>query len=278
MLHVAWLLPMACVKPRDFHSPAERVTNGTAWTLEKGTVAPEAGVGGTGATELLVDMGVAWAPVERVETSANIAYFGVGLFNVGFKGTLFESDRWALGGAVSGVWAQGDLMWFLGDGKEALVAGVDALILPLAVNNTWSVDDAVDVTTGVSYTHSAMLNGVFDTDNDFLGEVLGSRRFAVDGRVQVYVGRVGLWAGGSLPVGVWVLTDPATEFVADDDQRAIAARTEWVQQQFGESWGASGGTQLKLDTTYVNLGLASSAASRSIGLYVTPYVAAHWRL
>ena len=277
MLLVAWLLQMACVKPRDFHAPAERMTSGTAWTLEKGTVAPEMGVGGTGTTELLVNMGVTWAPVERLETNANVAHFGVGLFNVGFKGTLYESNRWALGGGVSGVWARGDLMWFLSEGKRALVADLDALVLPLTVNNTWTVDEAVDITTGVSYTHSAIMNGIIDTELDLVGELLGGRRLAVDGRLQVYVGRVGLWAGGSLPVAVWVITDPATEFVADDSERA--AGTHWEKQQFGKSWGASGGAQLKLgDVTYVNIGLASSAASRSIGLDVSPYVAAHWRL
>ena len=274
MLFVAWLLQMACVKPRDFRAPAERMTSGTAWTLEKGTVAPEVGVGGTGSTDLLVDTGVTWAPIKRFETDANVAHFGVGLFNVGLKGTLYESDRWALGGGVAGVWARGDLMWFLGRGTQALVADLDALVLPLTVNNTWTVDEAVDITTGLSYTHSAILDGVLDTDSDLLGEVLGSRRVAVDGRVQVYVGRVGLWAGGTLPVAVWFITDPATEFVVDDGRRS----GEWAQQPFGKSWGASGGAQLKLEATYVNLGLASSAASRSIGLYVTPYVAAHWRL
>jgi hypothetical protein len=94
----------------------------------------------------------------------------------------------------------------------------------------------------------------------------------------VYVGPVAIWAGGSLPFGAWKLGDIATEFVLDEGV-VIGSRTDgWLKLPFGYSWIASGGGQVRFGETYVDFGLGSSPASRSIGFDVSPYVAAHWRL
>jgi hypothetical protein len=94
----------------------------------------------------------------------------------------------------------------------------------------------------------------------------------------VYVGRVAIWAGGSLPFGEWVLGDLATELVVADGV-VVGTRTDgWLKRSFGYGWSASGGAQLLLGETYVDVGVGSSAASRAIGFNLSPYLAAHWRL
>ena len=284
VVSIAFVLLTACatarVKPRDFHDPAERAVRGTAWTLEKGTVAPSVAVGGVDSAQLLVDVGVAWAPAKHIETSVNLAHFGGGLANLGFRSTLLERERWALGAGASATWVNTDWMWYL-DSIDPEATGADSdldiAVIPLYVNSTWILRDWVDVTGGLSYTHAEAF-GTVESEAVMLGASVGVRRVALDGRAQVYVGPVAIWAGGSLPFGEWVLGDIATEFVLDEGV-VVGSRTDgWRKRQFGHGWTASGGGQVRFGETYVDVGLGSSAASRAIGFDVSPYVAAHWRL
>src|SRR5215203_1469953 len=163
VVNIAFVLLAACVKPRDFHDPAERVVRGTAWTLEKGTVAPGVAVGGIDADQLLVDVSVAWAPAKHVETSVNLAHFGAGLANVGLRSTLLERERWALGAGVSATWLNTDWMWYLDSvdpDAEGADSGLDIVVIPLYVNSTWSLRDWVDVTGGLSYAHAEAFGSV----------------------------------------------------------------------------------------------------------------------
>jgi len=274
---IAFLLLAACIKPRDFHDPAQRAVRGTAWTLEKGTVAPSVAVGGIDADQLLVDAGLAWVPAKHIETHVNLAHFGVGLANLGLRSTLLERERWALGAGVSATWLNTDWMWYLDPDATGADSGLDIIVLPLYVNSTWSLRDWLDVTGGLAYSHAEAI-GTVDSETVLFDGDVGSRRLALDGRAQVYVGRVVIWAGGSLPLGEWVLGDFATELVVDDGV-VVGSRTDgWLKQPFGYGWGASGGGQLLLNKTYLDFGVGSSAATRSIGFAVSPYVAAHWRL
>ena len=277
---IAFVLLAACIKPRDFHDPAQRAVRGTAWTLEKGTVAPGVAVGGVDADQLLVDASLAWAPVKHVETSVNLAHFGGGLANLGLRTTLLEHERWALGAGVSATWINTDWMWYLDSvdpDAEGADSGLDIVVVPLYVNSTWTLRDWIDVTGGVSYSHAEAF-GTLDTEALFFDGSVGGRRLALDARAQVYVGRVAIWAGGSLPFGEWVLGDFATEVVVDEGV-VVGTRThDWLKRPFGHGWGASGGAQLLLGETYVDVGVGSSPASRAIGFAVSPYIAAHWRL
>ena len=277
---VVFVLLAACVKPRDFHAPAERMVRGTAWTLEKGTVAPAVAVGGVDNDQLLVDVSVAWAPVKHVETSVNLAHFGAGLANLGLRSTLLERERWALGAGASATWVNTDWMWYL-DSVDPEASGgdsgLDLVVVPLYVNSTWTLRDRLDVTGGVSYTHSEAF-GTVDSEALFFDGSVGARRVALDGRAQVYFGPVAIWAGGSLPFGEWVLGDIATEVVVDEGV-VVGSRTDgWIKRTFGHGWAASGGSQVRFGETYVDVGLGSSSASRAVGFDVSPYVAAHWRL
>ena len=284
VVSIAFVLLAACatarVKPRDFHDPAERSVRGTAWTLEKGTVAPSVAVGGIDSSQLLIDAGVAWAPVKHVETSVNLAHFGGGLANLGVRSTLLERERWALGAGASATWVNTDWMWYLDaidPESTAADSDLDIVVFPLYANSTWTLRDWVDVTGGLSYTH-AEAYGTIESEALMLGASVGSRRVALDGRAQVYVGRVAIWAGGSLPLGVWVLGDIASEIVLDDGV-VVGSRTDgWLKRPFGYGWTASAGSQVRFGETYVDLGLGSSGATRAIGFDVSPYVAAHWRL
>jgi len=280
IVSIAFLLLAACVKPRDFHAPAERVVRGTAWTLERGTVAPGLGVGGVDSDQLLVDAGVAWAPAKHVETSVNLAHFGGGLANLALRSTLLERERWALGAGASATWVNTDWMWYL-DSVDPESTGADShldiVVVPLYVNSTWTLRDWVDVTGGLSYTHAEAF-GAVDSEALLFDGSIGGRRLALDGRAQVYVGRVAIWAGGSLPLGAWILGEAATEVVVDEGV-VVGTRTDrWLERPFGRGWSASGGSQVRFGGTYVDVGVASSAATRAIGFDVAPYVAAHWRL
>ena len=279
-MSIAFVLLAACIKPRDFHDPTERAVRATAWTLEKGTVAPSVAVGGVDSAQLLIDAGVAWAPVKHVETSVNLAHYGGGLANLGLRSTLLERERWALGAGVSATWVNTDWMWYL-DSIDPEATGADSdldiVVLPLYANSTWTLRDWIDLTGGLSYTHAAAI-GTIESEAFMFGGSFGERRVALDGRAQVYVRQVMIWAGGSLPLGEWVLGDIATEIVLDDGV-VVGSRTHgWRKHPFGEGWSASGGGQVRFGETYVDLGVGSSPASRAIGFDVSPYVAAHWRL
>jgi hypothetical protein len=277
---IAFVLLAACVKPRDFHDPAQRAVRGTAWTLEKGTVAPGVAVGGVDADQLLVDVSASWAPVKHVEASVNLAHFGAGLANLGLRTTLLEHERWALGAGVSATWVNTNWMWYLDSvdpDAEGADSGLDIVVVPIYVNSTWTLRDWLDVTGGLSYSHAQTV-GTFDSEVVLFHGDVGSRRMALDGRAQVYVGRVAIWAGGSLPLSEWVQGEFATELVVDDGV-VVGTRTDgWLERPFGYGWSASGGCQLLLNETYLDVGLGTSAASRAIGFPVSPYVAAHWRL
>jgi hypothetical protein len=277
---IAFVLLAACIKPRDFHDPAQRAVRGTAWTLEKGTVAPSIAVGGVDSAQLLVDVGAAWAPWKHVEGSVNVAHFGGGLANLGLRTTLVERERWALGAGLSATWLNTNWMWYL-DSVDPEATGADSdldvVVVPLYVNSTWTLADWIDVTGGVSYAHAEAI-GTIESEAVLFGGDVGSRRLALDGRAQVYVGRVAIWAGGSLPFGEWVLGNIATEIVLDDGV-VVGTRTDgWLERPFGYGWSASGGAQLLLGQTYLDVGVGSSAASRAIGFNLSPYLAAHWRL
>jgi hypothetical protein len=268
------------VKPRDFHDPAQRAVRGTAWTLEKGTVAPSVAIGGVDTAQLLVDAGVAWAPWKHVEGSVNLAHYGGGLANLGLRTTLLERERWALGAGVAATWLNTNWMWYLDSvdpDAEGADQGLDIVVLPLYVNSTWTVRDWLDVTGGLSYSHAEVL-GTVDSDVVLFNGDVGSRRVALDGRAQVYVGRVAIWAAGSLPFGEWVFGNFATELVVADGVVVGTRSDGWFKRPFGYGWSASGGAQLLLNRTYVDVGLGSSSASRAIGFPVSPYLAAHWRL
>ena len=277
---IAFVLLAACIKPRDFHDPAQRAVRGTAWTLEKGTVEPSVAVGGVDSAQLLVDAGVAWAPWKHVEGSVNVAHFGGGLANLALRSTLVERDRWALGAGVSATWVNTDWMWYLDSvdpDAEGADSGLDIVVVPLYVNSTWTLEDWIDVTAGLSYSHAEAI-GTIESEAVMFGGDVGSRRLALDGRAQVYVGRVAIWASGSLPLGEWVLGDLATEIVIGDGI-VVGSRTDgWLTRPFGYGWSASGGAEVLLNKTYFDLGLGSSSASRAVGFAVSPYVAARWRL
>jgi len=280
VVSIAFFLLAACIKPRDFHDPAQRAVRGTAWTLEKGTVEPSVAVGGVDSAQLLVDAGLAWAPWKHVEAGVNLAHFGGGLANLELRTTLLEHERWALGAGVSPTWINTHWMWYLDSvdpDAEGADSGLDILVLPVYVNSTWSLRDWLDVTGGLSYSHAEMF-GSFDSDVVLFNGDLGSRRMAIDGRAQVYVKRVMLWASGSLPLNEWLLGNFQTELVVDDGV-VVGTRTDgWFKRPFGYGWRASGGTELLLNKTYLDLGVGSSAASRAIGFSLSPYLAARWRL
>lgn len=283
-MSIAFLLFAACatarLQPRDFHDPAQRAVRGTAWTLEKGTAAPGFAVGGIDSDQLLVDVSLAWAPVKHLETSVNLAHFGGGLANLGLRSTLLERERWALGAGIAATWVNTDWMWYLEDvDADATGEGtdLDIAVVPLYVNSTWTLRDWIDVTGGLSYTH-AEAAGTIESEAFMFGGSFGSRRVALDGRAQVYVGRVAFWAGGSLPLGEWVLGDIETEIVLDEGVVVGSRSDGWLKHPFGQGWSATGGGQLLLGQTYLDLGVGSSAATRAIGFAVSPYIAAHWRL
>ena len=147
-MSIAFILLAACagarLQQRDFHDPAERAVRGTAWTLEKGTVAPGFAVGGIDSDQLLVDVSLAWAPVKHLETSVNLAHFGGGLANLELRATLLEHERWALGAGVSPTWVNTNWMWYLDSvdpDAEGADQGLSIVVLPVYVNSTWSLRD-----------------------------------------------------------------------------------------------------------------------------------------
>jgi hypothetical protein len=184
----------------EFHSPAERPTHNTAYTLAAKQKRLAVGLYGTQFENVLGTIGLAYAPFRFWEIEANLAHFGAGIFNIATKFNLAEVKWFGLGLRCEFAYVHGKFLWALPKWRKKAVQGLDAYIVPIKLIGSLDIIYWLHFDLVVGYDHVES-TGHYSGTRLFFDGYLGARQVYLLPVLRFYlVKRLSLNFSGKLPM------------------------------------------------------------------------------
>lgn len=271
----------ACVTPRNFADPRQRITEGTAYSLTKGEVRVDAGLVGTEVADAGANVDVAAGFGRSGQVSTNVAHLSLGLVNASLKYTILDRPWFGLGVEGGFLWTRPTLIWLLPDELSEPLAGIDLFHIPLRVLASFPVASWASLHLGVGYTHAEIVGALGDESSSFLNAGIGARSVQLDPTVHFYLNRrVALILGANLPLYITAAAQVESDVELDDGIVLGIRSAEWIRipTEGASLWRA--GVEVRFGRAthmqlFVSRGLLAAAG---LGPPLLPSINFYWRI
>ncbi|NJK32758.1 MAG: hypothetical protein HC927_10300 [Deltaproteobacteria bacterium] len=229
---IALALTCACVHPRNFRSPRERLTTRSAYA-ETARVRLDVGLLEVDSQPFVVNLGVTVAALpSRLDLSINLAHGLAGIASLQSKFTLYDSRWYALGGRVGLTYMNPRTLWFLPKDLRRELGGVHLLSAPIELWNSFPLLPWFGFHLGVGYRATGVW-GDYRGDELIVDASLAQRSLAFMPYLEVFIARrLALSFGGRLPVMTSVVEAADVRVEVAPELMVGVRSVEWVRRRF----------------------------------------------
>jgi hypothetical protein len=268
----------ACVHPRDFRSPAERITSHTAYA-EHSRVRVDAELLAPDTQNFVANIGVRVAAIrDRLDFSVNLAHGAIGVVSVQSQFNVYDSRWYAIGGRVGVTYLNPRTFWMLPNGLRQELGSFNLASVPVELWQSFPITWWFGFHLGMSYRNSTIW-GSFQGDALLADTNIAQRSFSLHPYLDVFVAqRLALSVGARLPAFTEILeaTDAIVE--VDEGLRVGLRSAEWVRRPFNRSCQVEFAAETRFGrNTYLRLAVNLWAFRPLPGLVVTPSLSLYWR-
>lgn len=272
------MISAACVHPRNFRAPNERMTPHTAYA-EHARARVDVDLLGVDVQRLALNAGVTVAAVRsRLDFSLNLAHGAAGVASVQSKFTMVDTRWYGLGGRVGLTYLTPRTMWFLPKDLRLELGTFNMLSVPIELWSSFPIAYWFAFHLGLGYQRGALW-GDFRGDEFLLTSDIVARSFYVEPNVQFFIaGRLALTFGAR--VAAWSQTVSAIDVELDitPDLRAGVRSVEWIDRALGDHTRFDIGAETRFGrNTHVRLAVNIGAFKPIVLLLVTPSLNFYWR-
>ncbi|GEM_PF-5515923 len=269
---------LACVHPRDFRSPVERVTEHSAYT-EHARVRLSTDLLASEPQQLIANLGLTATPVRsRLSFSLNLAHATFGILSVRSKFTFYESRWYAIGGLVGFSYLNPQTLWVLPKTLRQELGTFNLASAPIELWQSFPINHWFGLHLGMSY-RSAALWGSYNGDALIADTNMAQRAFSFHPYFDFFVAqRIALRFGARLPAFAQFVE--ATEATAEVEPGLIVGfrSVEWVRRPLSQTMQFDVSAETRFGrNTHLRLTMNIWAFRPLDKLAVTPSLSLYWR-
>jgi hypothetical protein len=267
-----------CVHARDFRAPDERITDGTAYTLQKHEGRAEVDLVGFGVQDLGLNVGVYGGVTKRFQLGANLAHAGFGLLNAGAKVNIVDHPVVGVGVSTGIIYTNPKVIWALPSALREELGRVNVLIIPSELTTTFPLTEWMGLHLTLGYKHVDMF-GAFDSSSVLAKGGFGARDLYLQPTVDFYLGhRVALRFNAHLSAWAAARANVAVESEIKPGVVAGVIGEEWRRLSFDATSNYSTALEVRFArNTYLQLAVVFGRFKPLPGLPVLPAMRLYWK-
>ena len=277
-LLAALALASACVHPRDFQAPGERLTRSTAYA-EQARVRVDTDLLAPDAQRFVANLGVTVAAVPRhLDFSVNLLHAAIGAVAVQSKFTVLDTRGYGLGGRVGLTYTTPATFYFLPRSLRQTLGSFHLLSTPIELWQSFPVARWFAGHLGLGYRFGSVW-GRIDGDELFLDASLSQRSLTAIPVLDFFVARrVALRAYARLPLFTQVAEVTDATYALDPDVVVGVRSVEWVRRPFVRTVQLGFAAETRFGAnTHLRLGVHLWAFRPIRALDVVPSLTLYWR-
>lgn len=191
----------------DLQSPEQVSTRYSAYSLPAHRLGVESGALGVGGGEVVALLRVTYGLGAGLQLNANLAHYGVGLFNAGVGFHFIDTRYFDLGARLGAWYGHGKWFWIAAPAAQELMSKIDLVNVPLELTASSIPTRWLELDLGVGYTYSKIFGtssreGVVFTDSDLAMQQLfvrpGARFFIAGDTALEFFAKLPLYSAVAL--------------------------------------------------------------------------------
>jgi hypothetical protein len=161
----------------DLQSPEQVSTRYSAYTVPAKMWSVEAGALGIGGGDVVALLGVTYGLGAGFQVNANLAHFGVGMFNAGVGYHFIDTRYFDLGARVGAWYGHGKWYWIATPAATKLVSKIDVVNVPLELTASSMPARWLELDFAVAYNYARIFGASPSERSPFADNELGVVQF-----------------------------------------------------------------------------------------------------
>jgi hypothetical protein len=269
-----------CARTVDVRSPADRLTDDTAYTLRQGQVRLDTGLVGQDlrTDDLGANLGVRVGLHDRVELGTNLAHVALAYFNLDARVLMIDRPHFAWGARVGVRGFNGGWLYVVPPEQRSEISDLNLVVVPVDTTFTFPIRPWFDMHVTPGYSSVSAFGSFSDSTLTAEGEI-GLRQVYIDTYFNFLIrSKVTLVFGVHWALYTAALTDADAVAEVEPGLEVGVQSGEWVRADPSEGWRGSAGVEWAFaKRSGVRLSLVYRRPVPGLPGFVVPAVNFHFR-